>query len=81
MQLMCRHGLERATPEAPHQGLGWFDGEVVRLAVPRRLKVPHMGWNEIAVRQDQPVIGPLDGDDVYFVHGFGVVMDEARKMI
>ena len=28
MQLMCRHGLERAAPEAPHQGLGWFDGEV-----------------------------------------------------
>jgi len=79
MQLMCRHGLERAAPEAPHQGLGWFDGEVRALAVPRRLKVPHMGWNEIAVRQDQPVIGPLHGDDVYFVHGFGVVMDDGAQ--
>ena len=79
MQLMCRHGLERALPGDPHQGLGWFDGDVRPLAVPRRLKVPHMGWNEISVRQGQQVIGPLDGDDFYFVHGFGVVMDDGAQ--
>ena len=62
MQLMCRHGLERAAPESPHDGLGWFDGQVRALNVPPALKVPHMGWNEIAIHQDHPVIAPLDGE-------------------
>ena len=79
MQLMCRHGLERAAPEAPHLGLGWFDAEVRTLDVAAPLKVPHMGWNEISIRQDQPVIGPLAGEDVYFVHGYGVVMDDGAQ--
>ncbi|CAI8188632.1 MAG: Imidazole glycerol phosphate synthase subunit HisH [Alphaproteobacteria bacterium] len=79
MQLMCRHGLERATREAPHLGLGWFDAEVRALDVAAPLKVPHMGWNEISVRQDQPVIGPLNGQDVYFVHGFGAVVDDGAQ--
>jgi glutamine amidotransferase len=75
MQLMCRHGLERAAPAAPHDGLGWFAGAVRALDVPPHLKVPHMGWNEISADKSHPVIGPLDGEDVYFVHGFGAEMD------
>ena len=74
MQLMCRFGLERAAPESPHQGLGWFDGTVGALNVPQGLKVPHMGWNEITTHQDHPVIAPLQGEDVYFVHGYGAQM-------
>ena len=66
MQLMCQSGLERGT----HQGLGWFDAEVRALNVPRPLKVPHMGWNDINTQGDHEVIAPLDGEDVYFVHGF-----------
>jgi glutamine amidotransferase len=79
MQLMCRHGLERAAPDAPHDGLGWFAGEVLALDVPSPLKVPHMGWNEISADKSHHVIGPLDGEDVYFVHGFGAVMDERAQ--
>ncbi len=79
MQLMCRHGLERAAPESPHDGLGWFDGQVRALNVPPALKVPHMGWNEIAIHQDHPVIAPLDGEDVYFVHGYGAAMAAAAQ--
>ena len=74
MQLMCQSGVERATQDAPHQGLGWFDAEVRALSVPAPLKVPHMGWNEIQTVHDMgaahKVIGPLHGEDVYFVHGF-----------
>lgn len=79
MQLMCRHGLERAAPESPHHGLGWFDGQVCALNVPPTLKVPHMGWNEISVRQGHKVITPLDGEDVYFVHGYGAAMAAAAQ--
>lgn len=82
MQIMCRHGLERA-PDTPHQGLGWFDAEVRPLAAHNGLKVPHMGWNEIAVRDTQKVVAPLDGEDVYFVHGFAAtpLSDKGRSEI
>ena len=34
-------------------------------------KVPHMGWNPIAVRRDHPLLnGIRDFSDVYFVHSF-----------
>jgi glutamine amidotransferase len=41
--------------------------------------VPHMGWNEISVRQGHKVITPLDGEDVYFVHGYGAAMAAAAQ--
>jgi glutamine amidotransferase len=32
------------------------------------LKVPHMGWNRVAMKR--PVAGLSDGDHVYFVHSY-----------
>jgi glutamine amidotransferase len=35
------------------------------------LKVPHMGWNALAVRRPHPVLeGIGNGTDVYFVHSY-----------
>jgi len=57
-----------------HEGLGVIPGEVVRFDVPRDLKVPHMGWNELAVRRPAPhLAGLVDGTRVYFVHSYYVV--------
>jgi glutamine amidotransferase len=55
-----------------HQGLGWIPGNVSKLAPPR-LRVPHVGWNTVnVVKRDDPVLGPLHGRDVYFVHSYAV---------
>ena len=46
MQLMARVGREFGDTA----GLGWIDGEVVRLTPnDRSLKIPHMGWNELEI--------------------------------
>jgi imidazole glycerol-phosphate synthase subunit HisH len=68
MQLMARVGREFGdTP-----GLGWIDGEVVRLAPgDATLKIPHMGWNELRIVQAHPVLdGIEEGTHAYFVHSF-----------
>ena len=69
MQLMATGGREYgSTP-----GLDWIAGEVVALAPDDpHLKVPHMGWNELAVRRPvHPVLDGLeDGAHAYFVHGY-----------
>lgn len=68
MQLMASWGREYAdTP-----GLGWIDGEVVKIA-PKdpSLKVPHMGWNDLVIDVNHPIFeGIRTGDHTYFVHSY-----------
>jgi len=65
-----------------HQGLGIIPGKVVRFPADLRvageeLKVPHMGWNQIRLRQDAPLFrGVADGSAVYFVHSYYVIPDD-----
>ncbi|MFD2235204.1 imidazole glycerol phosphate synthase subunit HisH [Phaeospirillum tilakii] len=69
MQLMATTGHEHGA----HQGLGWIAGEVVPLDVAAAgLKVPHMGWNELAPdRPDHPLLAGLPaGAHAYFVHSY-----------
>ncbi len=66
MQLMAEFGHENGF----HRGLGWVQGEVIGLR-DGALKVPHMGWNEIVIREAHPVLAGLeDGTDFYFVHSY-----------
>lgn len=53
-------------------GLGLFAGSVVRFPSQPGLKVPQIGWNQIAfAREDCPLFrGVEDGSYVYFVHSF-----------
>ena len=68
MQLMAERGREFETVE----GLGWIAGEVVPIApADPALKIPHMGWNELIVRAEHPVLrGVESGTHVYFVHSY-----------
>jgi glutamine amidotransferase len=65
-----------------HQGLGIIPGKVVRFPgdmhiAGEELKVPHMGWNQIRLRQDAPLFrGIADGTSVYFVHSYYVIPDD-----
>jgi glutamine amidotransferase len=71
MQLMADRGREYVVTE----GLGWIHGEVDRIApADPSLKIPHMGWNTLAVRVphrllDGIPVGP-DGLHAYFVHSY-----------
>jgi len=62
-----------------HRGLGLIDGEVVpfnREKFDHKLKVPHMGWNEIFKKKDTPLFNGLrDEFYLYFVHSYHVKCD------
>jgi len=78
LQLLFTESEEFGT----HQGLGIIPGRVVRFPEGmsvgnERLKVPHMGWNQIAIRRPAPLFaGIADGSAVYFVHSYHVVPDD-----
>ncbi len=71
MQLMATRGLEHG--ETP--GFGWIPGDVVRLEPnDPTLKIPHMGWNELVITSDHPVLeGIGSGAHAYFVHSYHLV--------
>ncbi|HEV3005820.1 MAG TPA: imidazole glycerol phosphate synthase subunit HisH, partial [Pirellulales bacterium] len=70
LQLLFEVGWEGGR----HEGLGVLEGEVVRFEVPSEYKVPHMGWNQLAIRKPAPLLdGLADGTHVYFVHSYYVV--------
>ena len=68
MQLLASVGREFGD----HPGLGWIEGEVIRLAPSDpSLKIPHMGWNELTIVRKHPVFAGIeDGAHAYFVHSF-----------
>ncbi len=68
MQLMATRGLEHG--ETP--GFDWIHGDVVRLSPnDPELKVPHIGWNELTITSDHPVLSGIEaGAHAYFVHSY-----------
>jgi glutamine amidotransferase len=60
--------------DGEYAGLDLFPGEVVRFSDVPGLKVPHMGWNQLRIKNRAPMLRDVqDGSAVYFVHSFYVV--------
>lgn len=64
--------LFESSDESPDvQGLGILNGQIVTIPKDRGLKVPHMGWNSIALKQNSGIFdGVADNSYFYFVHSY-----------
>lgn len=71
MQLLSRRSEEGELP-----GLGWLDAETLRFnfdGCATRLRIPHMGWNEIQIQKQHSLLNDLGEEPrFYFVHGYYV---------
>ncbi len=75
LQMLFERSEEGDTP-----GLGVLPGKVVRFSITRcqsdqgeKLKVPHMGWNQVYQTISHPMWeGIADGSRFYFVHSYYV---------
>lgn len=74
MQILFTHSHENGV----HDGLDIIKGEVVKFD--KNIdRVPHVGWNQITITKDNPLLKELDGSYVYFVHSYYV--NESEYMI
>lgn len=56
-----------------HEGLGWIPARVTALPASRELRVPHMGWNDVAVVRPEPLFTGTDATRTYyFAHSYVV---------
>jgi glutamine amidotransferase len=71
-----------ASEEDDTPAIGLIEGKTVRfqLADPR-LKVPHIGWNEVRVEKPHPVLAGIEpGDEFYFVHSYFPKPNDPRRI-
>jgi imidazole glycerol-phosphate synthase subunit HisH len=61
-----------SSEEGTLAGFGWFAATTRRFEFPGTgRKVPHMGWNDVAVAKDSPLVRDLPQDPAfYFVHSY-----------
>ena len=65
--------FEKSYEYGEHDGLGLIPGSVkpIRDVIPADYKIPHIGWNGLHFRQENPLFQYVkEGDCVYFVHSF-----------
>ena len=79
MQLLA----ESSNEYGEHSGLGWIRGKVVKLNVAEKgFKIPHIGWNQIILKQDHPLFkGLAPMTDFYFVHSYEFQPSDQKDLL
>jgi len=74
MQLFATRGHE----EKITQGLNWIPGEVNKLELgASKLKIPHMGWNELKIKNSSKVFQDINKNDhAYFIHSYEFIPED-----
>jgi glutamine amidotransferase len=75
MQMMAQRSFEGGE----HRGLGWLEGDVVRLTPEdSQYRVPHVGWSEVVFTEPSCLFQRVSsGTDFYFVHSFHLRLKDA----
>ena len=69
-----------SSEEDPRPCLGVVPGRAKKLS--SSLKVPHMGWNQVAVREGHPLFRGVPSDsNFYFVHSYYAVPDDPSLVL
>ena len=67
MQLMATVSEENGT----HEGLNWIPGRVVKLELPQDYAIPHVGWNDIQINNQDSIFSRTpEAPNFYFDHSF-----------
>lgn len=72
--------LFEGSEESPQaEGLGVFRGRILRFSDGAWLKIPHMGWNSLAIAEGSRLFrGIPQGSFVYFVHSYYLKAEDAQ---
>lgn len=66
-QLLATRGLE----DGETAGLDWIPGDIDLIKPGGDMAIPHMGWNELRLQQEHPILAGLgDAPHVYFTHSY-----------
>jgi imidazole glycerol-phosphate synthase subunit HisH len=77
MQLLATQGTE------PNEitGLGWINGEVVKIEPQKKLRVPHLGWNNVYTEEKAEFYQEFNGSDFYFIHSYHFKVQDQDNVV
>jgi imidazole glycerol-phosphate synthase subunit HisH len=77
--------LTNFSEEGNAEGLGWINASTIRFDKQKigSLKIPHMGWNTVALKNDPSGIlnGISEESFFYFVHSFYVKCEDSSNVL
>lgn len=78
MQVLASIGLENGE----HQGLNFINGRVEKLKG-EDLKIPHMGWNELQIKNSKhPLLKNIDqGEHFYFANSYHFICQNENNVL
>jgi glutamine amidotransferase len=77
MQLLASRGVEHGVTA----GLDWIAGEVHAIAVTDpAIKIPHMGWNDVAPKPHSAAEPVIEPGEAYFLHSYHFVPDDGHAV-
>lgn len=71
--LGCQLLMEKGHEFGVHEGLGLIEGEVKKIDVKEKVKIPHVGWKNIKLENENQtsILSNIEKNDfVYFTHSF-----------
>ncbi|HIE59829.1 MAG TPA: imidazole glycerol phosphate synthase subunit HisH [Persephonella sp.] len=75
LQILFEKGYEFGE----HRGLGIIKGKVIRFTQKEGYKIPHMGWNQVNIKQKNGLFKNIKNSEFfYFVHSFYVVPEDSK---
>lgn len=75
LQILFEKGYEFGE----HRGLGVIKGKVIRFKQKEGYKIPHMGWNQVSIKQKNGLFTDIKNSEFfYFVHSFYVVPEDSK---
>jgi glutamine amidotransferase len=78
MQLLASQSSEHGE----HTGLDLIPGRVERIEPGLGLRVPHVGWNDLSVTRESPLLDGWGGEvTCYFVHSYELRPDDSESVI
>ena len=77
MQMMATRSEENGI----HDGLNWIKGNVVKLELPEKFSVPHVGWNDVVIKKKEMLFSRLENKcHFYFDHSYHFVPDNPEHV-
>jgi len=77
--------LTKKSEEGSKEGIGLIDAETKKFdfkAIDQDLKIPHMGWNTVKVKNETGLFKGLEEDcRFYFVHSYHVVCNDQADVL
>ena len=78
MQILSNYGNEFQKA----RGLGWIDGEVIKIQKKDNIRIPHMGWNNLKLKKQSKLLNNSEKEqNFYFVHSYHLILNSGLDMV